>query len=35
MKKRSANREKSVVKGVRSELGRLFVREIDGVAIAR
>jgi integrase len=35
MKKRSASREKSVVKDVRSELGRLFVREIDGVAIAR
>jgi integrase len=33
MKKRSASREKSVIEGIRSELGRLFVREIDGVAI--
>jgi integrase len=35
MKKRSASREKSVVEGIRAELGRLFVREIDGVAIGR
>ena len=32
IKKRSASREKSVLDGIRSELGRLFVREIDGDA---
>ena len=30
VKKRSASREKSVLDGIRSELGRLFVREVDG-----
>lgn len=35
MKKRSANREKSVLNGIRSELGRSFVREVDGDAVAR
>ena len=35
MKKRSASREKSVVEGIRSELGRSFVREIDGAAVGR
>ncbi len=35
IKKRSGSREKSVLEGIRSELGRSFVREIDGVAIAR
>ena len=35
IKKRSADREKSVVDGIRSELGQLFVREIDGNAINR
>jgi len=34
-KKRSASREKSVLDGIRSELGRSFVREIDGVAVGR
>src|ERR1039458_3795266 len=34
MKKRSASREKSVLEGIRGELGRLFVREVDGVAVA-
>jgi len=33
IKKRSADRERSVLDGIRSELGRLFVREIDGNAI--
>ena len=33
MKKRSANREKSVLDGIRSELGRSFVREVDGDAV--
>jgi integrase len=33
IKKRSASREKSVLNGIRSELGRSFVREIDGAAI--
>ena len=34
-KKRSASREKSVLEGIRDELGSLFVREVDGVAIQR
>src|ERR1700691_6502855 len=34
-KKRSANREKSVLEGIRVELGRSFVREIDGIAVGR
>lgn len=34
-KKLSADREKSIVEGIRSELGRLFVREVDGVAVQR
>src|ERR1039458_4830432 len=32
-KKRSASREKSVLDGIRSELGQSFVREIDGDAV--
>jgi integrase len=32
-KKRSASREKSVLEGIRSDLGRLFVREMDGDAV--
>ena len=32
-KKASADREKSIVEGIRSELGRKFVREVDGVAV--
>jgi integrase len=32
-RKKSADREKSIVEGIRSELGRLFVREVDGVAV--
>ena len=35
MKKRSASREKSVLDGIGSELGRLFVREVDGDAVGR
>jgi len=35
IKKRSASREKSVLEGVRSELGNLFVREVDGDAVGR
>ena len=35
IKKRSADREKSIVEGIRSELGKLFVREVDGFAITR
>ena len=35
MKKRSADREKSILAGIRSELGRSFVREVDGDAVAR
>jgi len=34
-KKRSADREKSIVEGIRSELGTMFVREVDGNAVAR
>ncbi len=33
VKKRSASREKSVLDGIRSDLGRLFVREVDGDAV--
>ena len=32
MKKRSADREKSILAGIRSELGRSFLREVDGEA---
>jgi hypothetical protein len=35
IKKRSASREKSILEGIRSELGRSFVREVDGSAISR
>jgi integrase len=35
VKKRSANREKSILDGIRSDLGRNFVREIDGGAVSR
>src|SRR5215813_1804081 len=35
IKKRSADRENSIVEGIRSELGKLFVREVDGNAITR
>jgi integrase len=34
-KKRSASREKSIMDGIREELGRHFVREVDGAAISR
>src|SRR6202453_3243439 len=34
-RKASADREKSIVEGIRSELGRKFVREVDGVAVQR
>ena len=34
-KKKSSNREKSIVEGIRKELGMAFVREVDGVAVAR
>ena len=34
-KKRSADREKSITEGIRDELGKLFVREVDGVAVSR
>jgi hypothetical protein len=35
VKKRSASREKSILKGIKSDLGRNFVREVDGGAVAR
>jgi integrase len=34
-KKRSADREKSITDGIRDELGKLFVREVDGAAVSR
>ena len=34
-KKKSSNREKSILEGIRRELGSLFVRELDGSAIDR
>jgi hypothetical protein len=34
-KKKSHSREKSVLEGIRSELGKMFVRELDGVEITR
>lgn len=34
-KKASADREKSIIEGIRTELGRKFVREVDGVNIQR
>jgi integrase len=34
-KKRSAGREKSILEGIRDELGSRFVREVDGVAVSR
>ena len=34
-KKLSADREKSILEGIRTELGRTFVREVDGVAVQR
>ena len=34
-KKRSAGREKSILKGICSDLGRSFVREVDGAAVSR
>ncbi|MDE3103842.1 MAG: site-specific integrase [Acidobacteriota bacterium] len=33
VKKRSADREKSIVEGIRAALGRMFVREVDGMAV--
>jgi integrase len=35
IKKRSASREKSVLEGIRAELGRSFVREVSGDSIGR
>lgn len=35
IKKRSADREKSILEGIRSELGKSFVREVDGNAVSR
>lgn len=34
-KKRSSEREKSITEGIRDELGKLFVREVDGIAVDR
>src|SRR5277367_3877607 len=35
MRKASADRESAIVEGIRSELGRLFVREADGAVMQR
>ena len=32
-KKRSADRERSILEGIRSALGRSFAREVDGIAV--
>jgi integrase len=32
-KKKSWNREKSILEGIRQDLGHLFVREVDGIAV--
>ena len=32
-KKKSWNREKSILEGIRQDLGHLFVREVDGTAV--
>jgi integrase len=34
-KKASADREKSIVEGIRAERGRMFVREVDGIDVQR
>jgi len=34
-KKKSQDREKSILEGIREELGSLFVREVDGTAVDR
>jgi integrase len=34
-KKLSADREKSILEGIRRELGTMFVREVDGISAAR
>src|SRR5260370_39255167 len=34
-KKKSSDRESSVVEGIRNELGSMFVREVDGQAVSR
>ena len=33
VKKKSADREKSIVEGIRAQLGRMFVREVDGMVV--
>jgi integrase len=35
VKKRSSNRERSVLEGIRNELGTMFVREVDGPIVDR
>lgn len=35
VKKASAERERSILEGIRSELGRMFVREVSGVDVKR
>jgi hypothetical protein len=34
-KKRSTDREKSITEGIRDELGKLFVRKVEGAAVSR
>ncbi len=33
IRKKSADREKSIIEGIRSSLGKMFVREVDGSAV--
>lgn len=35
LRKRSSDRERSILNGIKGELGRLFVREVDGVAVGQ
>ena len=35
LNKKSSEREKSIVEGIRMEMGRLFVREVDGVTVGK
>jgi hypothetical protein len=32
-KKKSWNREKSITEGIRQDMGRLFVRKVDGATV--
>lgn len=34
-KKKSSDREKSIIEGIRAQLGKMFVREVDGIAVGQ